>query len=305
MLIFPFLFLLNCKISFKNKKLLSNQIQLVCNDPLFCEIEFDPKMKCENDELLKSCTLWDCLIPENGKIVKSNGYKVNLLLNLPSNTGYKTGAREIWSEIQNLSKSSVYDFFIEGIQQSVNIHIAFRYKKLWNIYLPNLKLFKRICRNEQSRRALRELKIFLLIALFQVKNEEYFELMNELKENSAIDKDTVDYLMWNEILCQIKNDLSSIDGLIGCIGCQKCKLWSKVQFGGLLAALKIFNGENLSHLEFSFLMNFVNKLIKSEENYNKMSRMMSNYVYHMCLLHLREVLTVTLLVIIFSLVMKR
>ena len=61
--------------------------------------------------------------------------------------------------------------------------------------------------------------------------------------------------------------------ILDCISCEKCRLWGKVQFGGLAAAFKIVMNpaDSLPHLERKELMSLVNlarQLTDSVHNVN-------------------------------------
>lgn len=282
-------------------------LDLICNSTLFSRMEFDLSQNCAYEDLLSPCKLWDCFLPEKETLVgKSNGkiMKVDLLKNPESFTNYKEGASAIWKKILNLNTTSVYKLFISGIHQNVSLHIAAFYLKIGNFYLKNLDLFDQKCKNEEFLRNLRELKFFLLMILKKMKQPEYQEIIFLITDHIIIKNNFYEQIKSFDIFNDIQKDLKKIDGIIGCISCQKCRLWSTIHFKGLFTALKVLNDEQISKKDFFYFINFLKRIFCAENEHQKMKKMMKFYIFYKILLYWREILTVFLSISIFYFAVK-
>lgn len=75
------------------------------------------------------------------------------------------------------------------------------------------------------------------------------------------------------VLGQLHTSIMNITRLTDCIECEKCRVWSKVQFRGLLAAMKVFLAPDLSltREEVVALVNTLRQLSESVK-WNKLVR---------------------------------
>ncbi|GAB2296883.1 Endoplasmic reticulum oxidoreductin-1 [Dionaea muscipula] len=208
---------------------------------------------------------------------------VNLLLNPERYTGY-TGpsARRIWDAIytENCPKYPDGEFcpekkilykLISGLHSSISIHIAADYlldeaSDLWG---KNLTLmYDRVLRHPDRVQNLYFTSLFVLRAV--MKAAEYLEqaeyetgnpeddlktksLMTELlfnpKFQAACPIPFDEAKLWKgksgpELKQKIQMQFRNISALMDCVGCEKCRLWGKLQILGLGTALKILFSDN-------------------------------------------------------------
>ncbi|CAK9321220.1 unnamed protein product [Citrullus colocynthis] len=236
---------------------------------------------------------------------------VNLQLNPERYTGY-TGpsARRIWDAIysENCPKYPSEELcqeerilykMISGLHSSISVHIAADYlideaKNLWG---QNLSLlYDRVLRYPDRVRNLYFTYLFVLRAV--TKATEYLEhaeydtgnlnedlktqsLMKQLLFNSKLQAACPlpfdEAKLWKgqkgpELKQQIQKQFRNISALMDCVGCEKCRLWGKLQVLGLGTALKIlFSGDDyqehlgldLQRNEVIALMNLLNRLSES------------------------------------------
>ncbi|CAN4104380.1 unnamed protein product [Withania somnifera] len=237
---------------------------------------------------------------------------VNLLLNPERYTGY-TGpsARRIWDAIysENCPKyasgeicqeKKVLYKLISGLHSSISIHIAADYlldetKNVWGPY-PDL-MYDRVLQNPDRVRNLYFTFLFVVRAVTKAK--DYLEqaeydtgnpeedlkaqsLMRQLLYNpklqAACPVPFDEAKLWKgqsgpELKQQIQKQFRNISAIMDCVGCEKCRLWGKLQVLGLGTALKILfsvDGEyrhdqhlQLQRNEVIALVNLLNRLSES------------------------------------------
>ncbi|XP_060975014.1 endoplasmic reticulum oxidoreductin-1 isoform X1 [Cannabis sativa] len=235
---------------------------------------------------------------------------VNLQLNPERYTGY-TGpsARRIWDAIyaENCPKypseevcqeERILYKLISGLHSSISVHIAADYlldeaKNLWgqNISL----LHDRVLRYPDRVRNLYFTYLFVLRAVTKaapyLEHAEYEtgnpvedlktqSLMKQLlfspKLQAACPVPFDEAKLWKgqrgpELKQNIQKQFRNISSLMDCVGCEKCRLWGKLQVLGLGTALKIlFSVDGHENIDQTFqrneviaLMNLLNRLSES------------------------------------------
>ncbi|XP_021294144.1 endoplasmic reticulum oxidoreductin-1-like [Herrania umbratica] len=237
---------------------------------------------------------------------------VNLQLNPERYTGY-TGpsARRIWDAVysencpkypseESCQEEKILYKLISGLHSSISIHIASDYllDEATNLWGNNLELmYDRVLRYPYRVENLFFTFLFVLRAV--TKAADYLEqaeyntgnptedlktqsLMRQLVYNSKLQAACPlpfdEAKLWKgqrgpELKQKIQAQFKNISALMDCVGCEKCRLWGKLQVLGLGTALKILfsvNGEEhlgqtlqLQRNEVIALMNLLNRLSES------------------------------------------
>ncbi|PIA41648.1 hypothetical protein AQUCO_02200229v1 [Aquilegia coerulea] len=235
---------------------------------------------------------------------------VNLQLNPERYTGYAgPSARRIWDAIytENCPKYPSGEFcqekrvlykLISGLHSSISVHIGAEYllDEASNLWGQNLELLdERVLRYPDRVRNLYFTFLFVLRAVTKATN--YLEHAEYNTGNPAEDLKTqslIRQLLYNpklqaacplpfdeaklwqgqsgpELKQQIQKQFRNISALMDCVGCEKCRLWGKLQVLGLGTALKILfsvDGQNnvaqpLQRNEVIALVNLLNRLSES------------------------------------------
>ncbi|CAL0320182.1 unnamed protein product [Lupinus luteus] len=239
---------------------------------------------------------------------------VNLQLNPERYTGY-TGpsARRIWDAVysencpkypsqESCQEEKILYKLISGLHSSISIHIASDYllDEATNLWGQNLTLlYDRVLQYPDRVSNLYFTFLFVLRAV--TKAADYLEqaeydtgnlnedlktqsLMKQLLYNpklqAACPVPFDEAKLWKgqsgpELKQNIQQQFRNISALMDCVGCEKCRLWGKLQVLGLGTALKILfsddGQENLGHIlqlqrnEVIALMNLLNRLSESVE----------------------------------------
>ncbi|KAK8489825.1 hypothetical protein V6N11_005369 [Hibiscus sabdariffa] len=248
---------------------------------------------------------------------------VNLQLNPERYTGYSgSSARRIWDAVysENCPKYPAEELcqeekilykLISGLHSSISVHIASDYllDEATNLWGHNLEiLYDRVLQYPNRVENLYFTFLFVLRAV--TKAAEYLE-QAEYDTGNPIDDLTTQSLMkqllynpklqaacplpfdeaklWKgqrgpELKLKIQAQFKNISAVMDCVGCEKCRLWGKLQVSGLGTALKILfsvNGEEnlvqtvrfidpqlqMQRNEVIALMNLLNRLSESCKGY--------------------------------------
>lgn len=233
---------------------------------------------------------------------------VNLLLNPERFTGY-TGpsACRIWEAIykhnawvdeeKDASKEGrVLYKLISGLHSSISVHIGADYllDEGTNDWGPNpTLLYERVLKHPDRVRNLYFTYLFVLRAVTKAADyllqAEYStgnpaadentgalikELVNNGRLQVACPKPFDEAQLWKEadgsqLLLQLQKQFRNISSLMDCVGCEKCRLWGKLQILGLGTALEILFSENstthpvLQRNEVIALVNLLSRLSES------------------------------------------
>ncbi|CAA3016236.1 Endoplasmic reticulum oxidoreductin 1 [Olea europaea subsp. europaea] len=234
---------------------------------------------------------------------------VNLQLNPERYTGY-TGpsARRIWDAIytENCPKypsgecqeKRILYKLISGLHSSISIHIAADYliDEKTNTWGQNLSLlYDRVLKYPDRVRNLYFTFLFVLRSV--TKATDYLEqadydtgnpledmntklmmkkLLHDSKLQDACPKPFDEAKLWKgqsgpELMQQTQRQFRNISALMDCVGCEKCRLWGKLQVLGLGTALKILfsvngqehSGQTLQRNEVIALINLLHRLSES------------------------------------------
>lgn len=235
---------------------------------------------------------------------------VNLLLNPERYTGYTgASARRIWDAIyldnspkqssgESCQEEKVLYKLISGLHSSISIHIAADYllDVKTNQWGENLQLmYDRVLRYPDRVKNLYFTYLFVLRAL--TKASDYLEqaeydsgdnaedlkaqsLMRQLLKNPKLQDACPlpfdEAKLWQgkngpELKQQIQKQFRNISSLMDCVGCEKCRLWGKLQVFGLGAALNILFSVDDIHNKAQPLQLHRNEVIALVNLLNKLS----------------------------------
>lgn len=254
---------------------------------------------------------------------------VNLQLNPERYTGYNgPSARRIWDAIysENCPKyasgemcqeKKVLYKLISGLHASISVHIAADYllDEKANQWGQNFEiLHDRVLRYPERVRNLYFTFLFVLRAV--TKASDYLEQAEYDTGNHEDDLKTQSLLkqmlynpklraacplpfdeakLWQgqsgpELKQQIQQQFRNISALMDCVGCEKCRLWGKLQVLGLGTALKtLFSAEGdnksspplqLQRNEVIALVNLLNRLSESVKFVHEMGPAAQKMVGH-------------------------
>ncbi|CAM6095562.1 unnamed protein product [Calypogeia fissa] len=240
---------------------------------------------------------------------------VNLLLNPERFTGYVgPSARRIWEAIyqENCFDDAERDSCMEarflyrlisGLHTSITTHIAADYllDESTGRWGPNPSLlYERVLKYPERVENLYFTFLFVLRAVTKaadylsqaeydtgnpVEDQRTLQLMKELVNNerlsSACPIPFDEAQMWRrddsaQLKQQIQHHFRNISSLMDCVGCEKCRLWGKLQTLGLGTALKILfsvepsETQSVAHLDLQrneviALINLLHRLSESLE----------------------------------------
>ncbi len=228
---------------------------------------------------------------------------INLLVNPERYTGYKgEHAHRIWDAIYsqscfstiNCEEKRIFHRLISGTHASISAHLSYDYlldeaKGIWG---PNLQEFQRRLGNAHVRDRVENLYfayLFVLRAVMKAgallqqipydtgmatEDARTSELLRQLVNSPELQKACPvpfdEARLWKgkegpELRQQLQTAFKNITSIMDCVGCEKCKLWGKLQTLGIATALKIlFNEEDCSAA--SSVAEQMNKSLRLERN---------------------------------------
>ncbi|KAH7433897.1 hypothetical protein KP509_07G091500 [Ceratopteris richardii] len=233
---------------------------------------------------------------------------VNLLLNPERFTGYAgPSAARIWAAIYRDNvlaphdklappESRVLYKLISGLHSSISVHIAAEslLDESANKWGPNVTLLHERVLEYEDRvsnlyftflfvlRAVTKAADYLIEAEYNTGNpsddEQTAVLVQHLVRNeqlqAACPKPFDEAKLWQgkdgaQLLLQLQKQFRNISAIMDCVGCEKCRLWGKLQILGLGTALEILFSEDspnppvLQRNEVIALVNLLNRLSES------------------------------------------
>ncbi|XP_019432365.1 PREDICTED: endoplasmic reticulum oxidoreductin-1-like [Lupinus angustifolius] len=253
---------------------------------------------------------------------------VNLQINPERYTGYSgPSARRIWDAVytENCPKYPAGEIFqekkvlyklISGLHSSISIHIGAEYllHEVTNQWGENPELMNdRVLRYPDRVQNLYFTFLFVLRSVMKAANylehAEYntdnnkedmksHSLVKQLVHNSKLQAACPlpfdEAKLWQgqsgpELKQTIQMQFKNISSLMDCVGCEKCRLWGKLQILGLGTALKIlFSVDDKSNRSEPFqlhrneviaLLNLLNRLSESVKLVHEKADMIENIVH--------------------------
>lgn len=284
----------NIKILLDFNTILKKPLKRIINSHAFSIVTIDIKQGCHSEEILSQCKNSNCRgnsildsmkHPEpvnfnnfnkkcNGCVNETpiNGLTINLRNLHQDNTGYKRGSGSIWKFIHKNAKDMKY--LVSGLHFSVTVHIAHYNKRIGGKYESDFSDYLRKYNPEYKS----NLFCLYVVLLRAVKHLDYTIFNCIDTKNSDIN---ISYLQ-NFIIAfkKIKlldvttpynhNYFSVVDLYLDCIECGTCRLWGKIQFYGLEAALRVLSGKKISSRDAFFIFHLLKKVSDSIEFINKM-----------------------------------
>ncbi|KAM0674376.1 endoplasmic oxidoreductin-1 [Gurleya vavrai] len=213
-------------------------------------------------------------VKDNGKIMIENNKTQIDLRDFPEvNTNYYSNASFLWMQIhETVYNTQDLKRIISGIHYSITMHIAKFYKEKNEIYLPS-QAFYNLKKSNFYLRNLKFAYFCVLKGLLEYRNNtNYAKFLNEkeariVKIFFASLPDNF-YFEFNDLKNETnKNLIKKIYRLTNKITCEKCNLWSKIQFKGVYILQKIISDKSyinrIDKQEFIALLQLFFKLSES------------------------------------------
>lgn len=189
---------------------------------------------------------------------------------------------------------------ISGLHASINMHIAMQYLTPGDVWLPNLDIYQQRVRPYPGRIA--NLKVAYAVVLRAVAkagpalhprsytyitgndtNDRFtHNAITHLLEQPILNPDCHDqvfdesdmFLRDNQhLLPEFRNAFRNISMIMDCVGCEKCRLWGKLQFLGLGTAMRILFETKLPELQRNDVIALINLLYKLSSSVLAVERM--------------------------------
>ena len=200
---------------------------------------------------------------------------------------------------------------LSGFHMSITTHVALNFhnvtlmdrnsQPIGHEWRPNLEMFDKVIKPHPDRiKNVYFTYLFLLRAI--AKSKPFLESYSYNTGNAVEDKYTtqlIQELLQSELLCKptfndsqlisenanlmarnrVHNIFQNISSIMNCVGCEKCKVWSKLQVLGLSTAVKIImSDEDVANLdlqrnEIIALFNTLRQMSDSIEGIRRMTEM--------------------------------
>lgn len=248
-----------CTVSLSDiARKISTKLNSVATNPYFRNVSLNIYDPCEINELKKF------IIYEPQHRPKCLSKKtIDLVKNPETNTGYRYGAKEVWSHIFKLNKDPNYKKIMNGLKFSITTHLCRFYLKNKSGYSANPELFEKLY-NQQDHNDFNNLLRFIYTVFLEFDITNYkipVRLKDKLDSIYAI---LLSSLAPTNIDLDFETSFDQCFDILNCVGCEKCKLWGKVQVKGLLTAFRKQNGKDPRCFgEFIFFIQLMNRLTVS------------------------------------------
>lgn len=242
-------------------------------------IQYSPQKLCINKNLLVKCK-FGCKNIKN-KFISADDYfedkifskfdsyfkifkrrkisHVNLKENPEFNTNFKEG-KIFWTEL----KKSLPVFILHGLNFSITNHIAAKYYQ--EKFSPSLNFFYSQYGNlQKNKKYFFQYGNVLFSGFLQLDKFNFFSEKIEftLKKFNFYSKKNLQLKKWRGG----KINFDEILSVLNCMGCDRCHLWSTVQFTGLECAYKLCKGIRVSKHETKCLLNSLKQYILAYKYY--------------------------------------
>ncbi|KAJ1567932.1 hypothetical protein HK096_008138 [Nowakowskiella sp. JEL0078] len=233
-----------------------------CSDKDFCLPEDESSSEGVYVNLNKNPERFTGYTGESANRIWASIYKENCF-NLVQNTPHKDFRQFL--EEDTCKEKRVFYKLISGLHSSISTHICYEYlDQKTGIWYADLECFLNRVGQFPDRvqnmyftyavvlRAVKKLSPYLQSYNFCTGNSEetnrieiVCELVKSVVTTSTSCPQTFDeHLMFtspdsNGLMEQFKSSFRNISRIMDCVGCEKCRLWGKVQITGLGTALKV------------------------------------------------------------------
>jgi ERO1-like protein alpha len=203
------------------------------------------------DKAVSRCTLWSCMF--RGRSIFDEE-AIDLLEAEEAFTGHSTDSAQLWENIRAQAKGDeMLLMLISGIQYSITVHLSSFHKKILGFYFSNPLLFRK------KDREIHRLNLYLTYIFVKrcVGSIEIGEMEEERRLSRAIGSGR------NEVsdVPSVVEKLQRMIDLLGCLDCERCRLWGMIQFRGLKAGFKALEGgTELSDADKVYLVNLLMRL---------------------------------------------
>lgn len=269
-------------------KAMRRPLKKIINSNPFSYITIDVTQSCHSEKALSQCSNNNCrgnsildamnykpvrfddYNEECGRCVKEkvvDGKTIKLRHLHQDNTGYKRGSSCIWEVIHKNAQG--IDRLVSGVHFSITVHIAQHFRRDGGVYTSNFDDYSRKYRSEYKMN-LFNVYILLLSAISKIDIDIFScvhfkrgSVDNEFIRNFMTTIRTFKFVFPR---CKYNPDFFQIvDLYLDCIECGTCRLWGKIQFYGLEAALKAVRSADISSREAFYLLHLLKKISDSIE----------------------------------------
>ena len=244
--------------------------------------------------------------------LKINILKVDLLQNPESKQSFK--GKLFWEKIKTLKTTKFDNLIFKGLKNSIYMHILYYYEPLKisfktyteinegfnsNFYkflkIDNKKFFNQLffyfyflgCGiNNLDVDNLKGFEIDTLKCLKEFKS--YFIKFEKNNIKKFSEYSNIKFInKYNDLITTFPVIIDDLLSISDCIPCQKCKLWSYIQFKGILSCLKILEGKYISKNEAICFFNSFGRIYNSLRIYKEMENQTKSFIFR-CLCYIKE-----------------